>query len=159
MSGLGRTLADLELRNAAAMRAGQARYDNAAPDDDELPEDWLDEDSALQQAADELATTPASVMFHLGHLVEERAEPVPLSLLMSRDFDWLDHDAATLLIVALEGSAENSRMAILELRDRIANRALDDAKRRARELLDDQKRREQSARDEWALDRAREDEE
>lgn len=33
MSGLGRQLADLELQNARAMRAGQARYDSMTPDD------------------------------------------------------------------------------------------------------------------------------
>jgi len=37
MSGLGRSFADLELRNARAMRAGQSRWDNAAPP--ELPPD------------------------------------------------------------------------------------------------------------------------
>ena len=34
MSGLGRTFADLELRNAAAMRSGQARYDAMTPDEE-----------------------------------------------------------------------------------------------------------------------------
>lgn len=38
MSGIGRTLADLELRNARAMSAGQSRWDNMAP-----PE-WADAD-------------------------------------------------------------------------------------------------------------------
>lgn len=45
MSGLGRQIADLELRNAATMRAAQARYDNAAP-----PEGPSDDQHALLQS-------------------------------------------------------------------------------------------------------------
>ena len=41
MSGIGRTLADLELRNAATMRSAQAAYDNMLP-----PEPTAEDDLA-----------------------------------------------------------------------------------------------------------------
>ena len=39
MSGLGRTLADLELRNAATMRRAQAAYDGMDDPDDKFEDD------------------------------------------------------------------------------------------------------------------------
>lgn len=45
MSGLGRTLADLELRNAATMRSAQDAYDNQAP-----PEPTAEDDLAAEVA-------------------------------------------------------------------------------------------------------------
>ena len=46
MSGLGRSFADLELRNSRAMAAGQARWDNMAPPEptelDDLREEALE---------------------------------------------------------------------------------------------------------------------
>lgn len=45
MSGLGRTFADLELRNAATMRAAQERWDNMAP-----PEPSADDELAAEAA-------------------------------------------------------------------------------------------------------------
>ena len=45
MSGLGRTFADLELRNAATMRAAQERWDNMAP-----PEPSADDELAYEAA-------------------------------------------------------------------------------------------------------------
>lgn len=49
MSGIGRTLADLELRNARTMRSAQSAYDNAEP-----PEPSADDDLAAE--AQELIT-------------------------------------------------------------------------------------------------------
>lgn len=44
MSGLGRTLADLELRSARAMSAAQERWDNMAPPEpEEGPADELED--------------------------------------------------------------------------------------------------------------------
>ena len=39
MSGIGRTLADLELRNAATMRQAQAAYDGMDDPDDRMEDD------------------------------------------------------------------------------------------------------------------------
>ena len=39
MSGIGRTLADLELRNAATMRRAQAAYDSMDDPDDKFEDD------------------------------------------------------------------------------------------------------------------------
>lgn len=55
MSGLGRTLADLELRNAATMRSAQATYDNLAP-----PEPTAEDDLAAE-VAEIIATCEALI--------------------------------------------------------------------------------------------------
>lgn len=133
MSGLGRLFADQELRNARTMRAAQDRWDNMAPP--ELDDDEFTEQEAREQAADELAANPASIMFHLGHLVGDDAQTASDHALYSDD--WLPDasSAGTLLAVMFEGSQENRDIARLELRDRLAARMQRDIAERAAELL------------------------
>lgn len=137
MSGLGRALA-----------AAQERWDNTPPPDDEIDTDiWLDEQSALERAADEISADPASIMFHLGHMVDEDNGCATEDELYGKD--WVpDHStAATLLSVLLEGSTENSAIARLELRARLAGRMRDDIAERAKELLAEQEKRLRDAAD------------
>ena len=152
MSGLGRTLADLELRNATTMRRAQEAWDNMAPPEDIEDDDWLTEDQALQQAADELAANPACLMFHLGHMVGDAADSVPVTLLMDRHFDPSEHHAGTLLAMVFEGSAENREAARIELRDRIATRMRDEIKNLANDMLAEQERNWRRQRDDAAMD-------
>lgn len=140
MSGLGRLFADQELRNARTMRAAQDRWDNMAPP--EPDEDEFTEQMAREQAADELAANPASLMFHLGHMIGDDAQTASDHALYSAD--WLPDtcSAGTLLAVMFEGSQENRDIARLELRDRLAARMQRDIAERAAELLDEQAKRD-----------------
>jgi hypothetical protein len=133
MSGLGRLIAEQQLRSDATMRAAQDRWDNMSPP--EPDEDEFTEQEAREQAADEIAANPASIMFHLGHMVGDAADSVPVSLLVSDDFDPAEHVPATLLAVMFEGTKENREAARYELRDRLATRMQRDIAERAAELL------------------------
>lgn len=133
MSGLGRVFADLELRNARVMRSAQEAWDNMAPP--ELDEDELTEQMAREQAADELAANPASLYFHLGHLIGDDAQTASTEALYGREWVPDKASAGTLLAVMFEGSAENSDIARLELRDRLATRMQSDIAKLAAELL------------------------
>lgn len=54
MSGLGRSFADLELRNARAMREGQARWDNMSPPEPTELDDLAAELNIIAEQAQEL---------------------------------------------------------------------------------------------------------
>ena len=54
MSGLGRTLADLELRSARAMSAAQERWDNMAPPEPTELDDLAAELNIIAEQAQEL---------------------------------------------------------------------------------------------------------
>lgn len=138
MSGLGRAIADLELRNAATMRAAQEHYDNLAPED--FDETELTEQEAREQAADELSANPATLMFHLGHLIGDDAQTASADALYGREWVPDSASAGTLLAVMFEGSPANRDIARAELRDRLAARMLADIAERADDLMRAQER-------------------
>lgn len=146
MSWLGRTLADLALRNARAMSAAQDRYETAPEPD----EDLLTADDAEMQACNELMATPALCADALAKLADPE---------WSRNSDprerpgWTVHDVAALqrrstvcvspetmqthelVALLMRGDDAAAMYALHELRERIEHALQDDIAERASELL------------------------
>lgn len=162
MSGLGRTLAGLELRSARAMSAAQAHYDNLSPpepDDDDL----LTDDQALEQARAETLSAGASVADALAKLCDVPAgwEPVDVFALCGSGDPVDAVDVATLqlhqlLAIVMTGEDKATMRALRELRDRLARELRDDIRGRADDLLAAQQADIDDSRDEWLMDRIRE---
>ena len=142
MSGIGRVFADLELRNASAMRAAQDRWDNMAPP--EPDDDRLTESEALEQAEAEALTTPIMPAEWLQQECFDALDPVDLHAMRGDDFDWRavglqECDGVTVAqLVAVMFGAHDSEVrgrALNELRDRFTAAQRDWMRERAAELL------------------------
>lgn len=149
MSGLGRLIAEQQLRSDAAMRAAQEAWDNMAPpepDDDDL----LTEADALEQARDETLSASAWVADALAKLTDtpEGWEPVDVYALVSDEDNPLDCVTVEtlavhqLLAIVMVGADKPAMTALRELRERLARELRDDIRGRADELLDEQAARE-----------------
>lgn len=158
MSGLGRTIADLELRNARALRAAQERYE-AVPDEDE---DALTEADALDAAEVEAETTPVMFGDWLRDECCDAVEPVDLIALRGDERVWDaipfdEHSPVTVpQLVAVMLNCRDSRTmlrAARELRDRFLVAQRGWIQERADELLREQDRERERMREDWEADR------
>lgn len=149
MSGLGRQLADLELRNAATMRRAQEAWDNMAPP--EPDDDRLTESEALEQAEAEALTTPIMPAEWLQQECFDALDPVDLHAMRGDDFDWRavglqECDGVTvpqLVAVAFGSYNEDAqRRALAELRDRFTAAQRGWMRERAAELLAERAKRD-----------------
>lgn len=157
MSGLGRLLADQQLRTDATMLRAQLAWDDRSPEDDE-DDDALTEDQALNEARDELLATPEVVADALSAAIGYSREPVDVFAL-SGSGDPLDAVAvetlttAQLLAVVMVGDSKRAMAALYELRERMAFHLRDDIKRRADDLLAERAYNDRRMRDDAAMDR------
>lgn len=148
---LGRTIADLELRNAAAMRSAQASYET--PTDVFEDEDALTEDMELEQARDEILSSGAWVADTLAKLTDSDAGWQSFDVFADDGESRLPAEltAAQLLAVVLLGFDRDAIAARYELRDRLASVLRADIRERADDLLREQARRmEQQLNEEFA---------
>ena len=143
MSGLGRLIAEQQMRSDATMRAAQERWDNMAPpepDDDDL----LTEADALELARDETLSASAWVADALAKLTDtpEGWESVDVPALVSDGpLDCVTVETLAvhqLLAVVMVGADAPAMVALRELRERLARELRDDIRGRADELLDEQ---------------------
>lgn len=137
---IGRTLADLELRNARAMNAAQDRYETAPEPD----EDWLDDAAAELQAADECMADGYILADALWRLADcdKPIGPATYDQLFGRDWTPSEEHSLTLIAVLIGGGFENAALARVELNDRLRESAAmrEAIADRKRELLAEQER-------------------
>lgn len=120
MSGLGRTFADLELRNARTMRSAQEAWDNAEPPE---PDESMSEMEARDVAETEALTTPHFFADWLASECKGHESPVDLWALRESftagDVSMCDLPAPTLLALAVGCyDAKLTDRALSHLRDR-----------------------------------------
>lgn len=154
---------DIDRRNAAAMRSAEAAW-LEPPDDGE--DDRLTDDTALEQARDELQRTPAEFTAWLCAMCEGASEPADLSDKVIQIDGAVLHpqEIETPSLAWLMVNAPRfAQQCMVVLRERFEIDTFAFARARARELLDEQDRADDRMREDAeaarcdAIDRERED--
>lgn len=119
--------------NLARMAAGQARWDNAAPEEDFLDDDAMTEEEAEDAARDELLAIPGTVTQWLAKATDKAHGWIPVEV----DPEAHIPDLTDVQVVAMlfNGNHAQTIQARDELRQRFIRAEAAQIKARAKELL------------------------